>query len=125
MNAAVDLLWRSLPIIIGAGVVQLVIHLLRRQTKLKVLDSATRELAMDAGAIAVRSAQKSVALADQIRDNALRRAETDALRADALVVELARQVALTRTLSNRVVRLETEVEVLRAHLPRPPENPNP
>jgi hypothetical protein len=123
VSPLVDLLARSIPIIIGAGVVQLVIHLLRRQTRLKVLDEATRELAMDAGTIAVRSAQKSVALADKIRDNALQRAENDALRADALTVELARQVALSRTLGNRVVRLETEVEVLRAHLTLPPAGP--
>lgn len=116
MNSIVDLFLRSIPIIIGAGVVQLVIFLLKRRTELKNLDAATAKAAAEADSIAVTSAAASLVISDQVRDNAVRRADEAVKRAESLLLELAVQVDKVRSLTSRLATVEAEVEGLKTQI---------
>ena len=116
MSNFLDLLLRSVPIILGAGTVQLGIFLLKRPSELRALDAATVRTGAESGAVVVSSAERSLALSDQVRDNAVKRADEANKRADSLEVDLGVQRERVRQLTTRLVTVELEVEDLRAQV---------
>lgn len=118
MNSLVALLGRSIPIIIGGGLVQLIIYLLRRRGEVRQLDAANAKTDVDAQAVVVTSAAQSLALASQMRDEA--HAQLAALREElddrtAQAAALAQQVARLRV---RLTKAEADVLILQAEVAR-------
>ncbi len=99
MGAFVDLLVRSVPIIIGGGAVQFAIFLMRRRGELRQLDSAAKKTDVEGDAIVVASAAQSLALAGQIRDLAAARAsevEQELVKVRARLAEAEAEIVLLR-----------------------------
>lgn len=113
MNEILDLLLRSIPIVIGGGLVQLVIHLSRRRAEVRQLDAAAAKTDVDADAVVVSSAERSVALAGGLRDQAVAqvaRLEVELGERAEEAKLLAEDAARTRT---RLARAEANQAVLR------------
>jgi chromosome segregation ATPase len=113
VNEILDLLLRSIPIVIGGGLVQLVIHLSRRRAEVRQLDAAAAKTDVDADAVVVSSAERSVALAGGLRDQAVAqvaRLEVELGERAEEAKLLAEDAARTRT---RLARAEANQAVLR------------
>lgn len=99
MSGFVDLLVRSVPIVIGGGTVQFAIFLIRRRGELRQLDSAVKKTDVEGDAIVVASAAQSLALAGQIRDQAAARAaevEQELVKVRARLAEAEAEIILLR-----------------------------
>lgn len=114
VNDVLDLLTRSIPILIGGGAVQFAIFLLRRRAEIKALDMTTSKVQSEAEGVSISSAAQSVNLANLMRDQAERRVgeleeemEIRATQARLLAQDTAR-------LKNRLGRAEADLIVLRA-----------
>jgi len=118
VNGFLALLGRSIPIIIGGGLVQFVIFLLRRRGEIRQLDAAVAKTDVDAGQVVVASAAQSLALAGKMRDEA--HSQVAALREEldertAQAAALAHQVGRLRV---RLTRAEANVLILQAEVSR-------
>lgn len=119
MNGAIDLLLRSIPILIGGGAVQLIIHLIKRRAEVRSLDATSLRAEAESGQFAVQSARESVELSNLIRDQAMKIAADKEAEAASEREEAA---ALRRKVRELTIRLETVeatlagVEVLRAEV---------
>lgn len=109
MNGAIDLLLRSLPVLIGGGVVQLVIHLLKRRAETRSLDATSLRAEAESGQFAVASARESLELSDQVRDRAVKYAEAKEAEAAAL----REQLRVVQERLNQVERTMAGVDALR------------
>ena len=119
MNGAIDLLLRSLPIIIGGGIVQLVVVLIKRRAENRALNAGALRNEAESGQFVVQSAEKSVELSDRIRDRAVEYAEAKEAEAVALREEVRALRVDARALMERVHTLESTlagVEALRAEV---------
>jgi hypothetical protein len=118
MTEVLDLLVRSIPILIGGGLVQFIIFLLRRRGEVRQLDAVAAKTDVEAQAIAVSSAAQSLALAGLMRDDAV--SQVGELR-DELEQRTAQTAALAAQLARvrqRLVRAEADVLVLQAEVTR-------
>lgn len=91
MTELIDLLLRTLPILLGGGAVQVVLFLVKRKSEMRTADVAARKGDVDADAVVVASAEKSLLLSDQARDRAVKRAEqlnADLTHAEAELAEV-------------------------------------
>lgn len=116
MNAFVDLLGRCIPILIGSGMVQGAVFLLRRRGEMRKLDADAKKVDVEADAVVVASAASSVALANSLRDAAFARVgvvEVELKQLQAQVVHLAEQVT---TANNKLASSRTREAVLEAEL---------
>lgn len=130
MNGAIELFLRAVPVLIGGGAVQLIIHLLKRRAEVRSIDAASLRGEAEAGQFVVQSARASLELSDQVRNEAVKRAEAKEAEAAALREEvralMARVNALEATLAGvdalrgenaalraEVAQLRTEVEICR------------
>lgn len=116
MTELADLLARTLPIMLGGGVVQLVIHFLKRRQEMRAADAATEKVTTEADAVVVASAEKSLLLSDQARDRAVKRAEQLLADLERAETELAGTRAEARELRIEVASLRREVNALRERL---------
>lgn len=104
MNGAIDLFMRALPVLIGGGAVQLIIHLIKRRAEVRSLDAASLRQEAESGQFVVASARESVELSNLIRDQAVKLAE--AAEAEARE-EREEAAALRRKVRELTIRLET------------------
>lgn len=109
MTDAVDLLLRSLPILLGGGAVQLIIFLFKLPGEMRTADKAAAKVDAESGSVVVSSAERSLALSDQVRDDAV-------TRAVALAEDLGVQNERVKRLMRRLALAETEVEELRGEV---------
>lgn len=109
MNGFVDLLVRSVPILIGGGVVQFVIFLLKRRSEIRIADATAGKFDADSGSVVVSSAERSVAMADALRDDAVKRAAL-------LLADLDVQLERIRRLHTRLIETDEEVTTLRTEI---------
>jgi hypothetical protein len=116
MQAAIDLLLRSLPILIGGGLVQLIIFLLKRRVELRAIDATAVRTEAEANSVVVLSAAQSLVLSDQVRDDAVRRAKDAVERAEALQTELTSQIEQLQLCTRRLAAVAQELSVLRAQV---------
>jgi hypothetical protein len=128
LNPAIDLLVRSIPILIGGGTVQLVIFIIKRRSEMRAMDAASAKNEAESGSFVITSAARSLELSDQVRDRAVARAERLETEVQRLterlhtvegllsgVEELRAQVS---KLSEDNVKLRAEVEICRRTHPR-------
>jgi septal ring factor EnvC (AmiA/AmiB activator) len=125
VNEAVDFLVRSVPVLIGGGLVQFAIFLLRRRAEIRALDVTTSKVQSEAEGVSISSAAQSVNLANLMRDQAERRVgeleeemEIRATQARLLAQDTAR-------LKNRLARAEADLVILRAVHDRVTEDDQP
>ncbi len=107
-----DIALRAIPVLIGGGIVQFIIFLLRRRAEVRSLNSVSQKTEAEGGSFAVRSAAESLELSDRVRDRAVKRAEI-------LEIEAAAQAAKIRDLTERLGTVESAlagVEALRAEV---------
>jgi chromosome segregation ATPase len=109
MSDVLDLMIRSVPILIGGGVVQLAMFLLKRRSELRVADATAAKTEAESGSVVVSSAERSVQLSDALRDDAVKRAAM-------LLGDLDIQLERVRRLNARLSEAEAEVEDLRAEV---------
>lgn len=109
MNGAIDLFLRAIPILIGGGAVQLIIHLIKRRAENRSMNAASLRSEAESGSFVVESARASLTLSDQVRDRAVKYAEIKEAEAQALAQRV-------RELQDRLSSVEATlagVEVLR------------
>lgn len=106
MTEMFDLLARALPIMLGGGVVQIVVLLVKRRSDMHTADVAAQKTEAEADAVVVASAERSLSLSDQARDRAVKRAEQ-------LLVDLSYAEAKLADLQLEVRELRIEVAALR------------
>lgn len=116
-----DLFARAMPVVLGGGAVQLIMHFLKRRQEMRAADVAADKQSVEGDAVVVASAEKSLLLSDQVRDRAVRRAEQ--LLVD---LQLAESELATLSMEARELRLmlhirEREVGILQAKLTLPQE----
>ena len=119
MNGAIDFLLRAIPIFIGGGTVQLIIHLIKRRAENRALDASSLRAEAESGSFVVQSAKESLELSDQVRDRAVKYAEAKEAEAVSLREEVRALRADARALMERVHTLESTlagVEALRAEV---------
>lgn len=123
MNALADLLTRAIPIMVGGGMVQAIIFLLRRRGEMRKLDADAKKVDVEADAVVVASAASSVALANSLRDAAFARVgvvEVELKQLQEQVIHLAAEVtAANNKLTSSRAResiLEAELSVIRRKL---------
>jgi hypothetical protein len=109
VNDLADLLVRSIPILIGGGTVQFAIFLLKRRTDVKLADASMGQTRAEAGSVVVTSAERSVAMADALRDDAISRAAL-------LLADLDIQLERIRRLHARLAEADGELAELRAQV---------
>jgi hypothetical protein len=121
-----DLLLRSVPILLGGGVVQLILFWVKRRSEMRAADVAAAKTTVETDAVVVASAERSLLLADQARDRADKRAERLVADLAHAETELAEVHVEVRTLRIEVATLRREVSYLKADRERenPPERPN-
>jgi len=111
-----DLLVRAVPVLLGAGTVQIIIALLRRRQEVRAADVAAVKTASDTDAVVVASAERSLILSDQVRDRAVKRAEVLIAELQHAEAEVAAMRVEARELRVEVASLTREVGILRARL---------
>jgi hypothetical protein len=114
VSDVLDVLLRSVPILIGGGIVQFLIFMLRRRAEIKALDVSSAKVESEAEGFTVQSAAQSVALANLMRNQAEERVtelEGELESRD----EQARLLAQDKVrLKARLARAETDLAVARA-----------
>lgn len=98
MTEILDTFGKLLVIAGGGGLVQLVMYFLKKKTEMRTADSAAKKVDIEADAVVVASAEKSIQLADHARDRAVKHVEM--LMADLKHTEdeLAEQRVINRDL---------------------------
>lgn len=109
MNDALDLLVRSIPILIGGGAVQFIIFLLKRRSEMKMADATAGKVDAESGSVVVSSAERSVQMADALRDDAVKRAAS-------LMQDLDIQLERVRRLHARLAETDVELSDLRTEV---------
>lgn len=116
MNALFDLLSRAIPIMVGGGMVQAIIFLLRRRGEMRKLDADAKKVDVEADAVVVASAASSVALANSLRDAAFQRVgvvEVELKQLQEQVIHLAAEVT---TANNKLTSSRARESILEAEL---------
>lgn len=121
MNGTVDFLMRAIPIFLGGGAVQLIIHVLKRRAENRSINAGAQRSEAEAGQFVVQSAREAIELSDLVRDRAVKYAEAKEAEAKAeaaaLRAELRAVVVRVRELEDKLAGVESlreEVSTLRA-----------
>jgi hypothetical protein len=109
-----DLLLRSVPILLGGGVVQFIVLMIKRRSEMRAADVAAQKTTVETDAVVVQSAERSLLLADQARDRADKRAERLVADLGHAEAELAEVHAEVRRLRIDVATLTREVAYLKS-----------
>lgn len=113
MSNAWDLLLRSIPILVGGGAVQFIIFMLRRRSEMKIADATAGKTEAESGSVVVSSAERSVAMADALRDDAVKRASLLLADLDIQLERIRRLHARLAETDDQLVSLQGQVLDLR------------
>lgn len=116
MTEMIDLLTRTLPIVFGGGIVQIIVILIKRRTEMRAADVAAKKVDHESDAVVVASAERSLILSDQVRDRAVKRAEQLTADLSHAEGELAALRVEAREARLEVASLHREVANLSARL---------
>lgn len=121
MSGWTDFLLRAVPIFLGGGAVQLIIHMLKRRAENRATNAVAQRSEAEAGQFVVQSAKEALELSDLVRDRAVKYAEAKEAEAKAeaaaLRAELGAVMVRVRDLEDKlagVLPLREEVAILRA-----------
>lgn len=116
MTEMLDLLIRTLPILLGGSAVQIIVILIKRRSEMRAADVAAKKALIETDAVVVASAERSLIISDQVRDRAVKRAEQLTADLNHAETELAALRTEAREARLEVASLHREVANLSARL---------